>query len=118
MTRKESNIMLCLMAFACFLMLAPSGLAKSQSGSDEATVTIDSFQFQPKKVTVKKGGTVTFTNNDAAPHTVSPAKGANFAGTGRLLKGETKTVQFDQPGTQEYLCDFHPSMKGTVEVVE
>jgi plastocyanin len=102
---------------ACLLMLCPSGQAKSESG-DKAAVTIDSFQFQPKKVTVRKGETVTFTNHDAAPHTVSPAKGATFTGTGRLLKDESKTVQFNDAGTQEYLCDFHPSMKGSVIVVD
>jgi plastocyanin len=88
------------------------------AGSDTASVSIESFQFQPKKVSVRKGGTVTFTNHDAAPHTVSPAKGATFTGTGRLLKGESKTVQFDDVGTQNYGCDFHPSMKGTIVVVD
>jgi plastocyanin len=97
------------------MLLAGSTLAKS-SASDPTVVTIDSFQFQPKKISVHKGDTVTFTNHDAAPHTVSPVEGASFTGTGRLLKNESKSVQFDTAGTQNYCCDFHPSMKGTVEV--
>ena len=107
-----------LLVLASLLVVCPSALAKGESGSDEAVVTIDSFQFKPKKITIKKGQSVSFTNQDAAPHTVSPAKDAKFTGTGRLLKGETKTVEFDEVGTQNYVCDFHPSMKGTINVVE
>lgn len=99
------------------VLLCPNVIAKD-AASDKATVSIDSFQFQPKKITIKKGGVVTFTNHDAAPHTVSPAKDAQFVGTGRLLKDETKTVQFNEVGTQKYLCDFHPSMQGTIVVVD
>jgi plastocyanin len=105
-----------LLVVAAILSLCSNGLAKDVA-SDQVTVTIDSFQFHPDKVSVRKGGAVTFINHDAAPHTVSPASGANFAGTGRLLKGESKTVQFDVEGSQEYSCDFHPSMKGKVVVV-
>jgi plastocyanin len=107
-----------LLVLASFLLVCPSALAKGESGGDEVVVTIDSFQFKPKKITIKKGQSVSFTNHDAAPHTVSPAEGAKFTGTGRLLKGETKSVQFDEVGTQNYICDFHPSMKGTVNVTE
>lgn len=112
-----ANTKRCLLVLASLLVLCPNAIAKAQS-SGEAAVTIDSFQFKPKKITIKKGESVSFTNNDAAPHTVSPANGAKFTGTGRLLKGESKTVEFDEVGTQNYVCDFHPSMKGTINVVE
>ena len=106
-----------LLVFIGLLLLCRAGLTKDEAG-DTASVTIESFQFQPQKITVKKGGSVTFTNHDAAPHTVSPANGAAFSGTGRLLKGDSKAVQFNEVGTQQYACDFHPSMKGTVVVVD
>jgi plastocyanin len=86
--------------------------------ADTATVTIESFQFQPKEVTIKQGGTITFINKDAAPHTVSPAKDSNFTGTGRLLKNESKVVTFSKEGIYNYFCDFHPSMKGSVKVIK
>jgi plastocyanin len=118
MKRKIANAKHCLLVLTSILAVCPNAIAKSESASDEAVVTIDSFQFKPKKITIKKGQSISFTNNDAAPHTVSPAQGAKFTGTGRLLKGESKTVEFDEAGTQNYVCDFHPSMKGTVNVVE
>lgn len=118
MKQKIANAKHYLLVLASLLAVCPSALARGESSADEAVVTIDSFQFKPKKITIKKGQSISFTNNDAAPHTVSPAQGSKFTGTGRLLKGESKTVEFDEVGTQNYVCDFHPSMKGTVNVVE
>jgi len=80
------------------------------------TVVIQSYRFQPKQITVKKGTSVLFINKDDAPHTVSPENRADFTGTGRLLGGEKKVVTFDHPGNVKYFCDFHPSMEGTVVV--
>jgi plastocyanin len=46
---------------------APSGAGTSSSGT---TITEQNFAFSPANVTVKAGDTVTFTNNDSAPHNV------------------------------------------------
>jgi plastocyanin len=85
---------------------------------DKNTVTIESFQYKPAKITIKPGESITFINNDAAPHTVSPEKDGDFAGTGRLLQGDKKTVQFEKSGDYFYYCNFHPSMKGEVKVTQ
>ncbi len=99
--------------------------AVSQSASPESAqstaasnaVTIAGFQFKPDALTVKLGSTVTFTNQDATPHTVTPEKGVKFTGTGRLQKSDSKSVTFDQVGEQSYFCEIHPSMKGKITVV-
>jgi len=80
-------------------------------------VEIEGFQFKPNTVTVKRGSTVTFTNKDATPHTVTPAKGGKFTGTGRLQKNESKQVTFNEVGEQNYYCEIHPSMIGKVKVI-
>ena len=103
--------------------LAAAGLVcvaslAAYAAPEQAEVKISGFAFNPKTITVKKGGTVTFTNQDAAPHTVTPDKDSHFEGTGRMLKNESKTVTFGEAGVQHYFCDIHPSMKGTVKVVE
>ena len=41
------------------------------AGADDAAVKIDNFTFTPKSVTVKAGTTVTWTNQDDIPHTVT-----------------------------------------------
>lgn len=84
----------------------------------QSKVTIEGFQFKPASLTVKVGSSVVFTNKDSAPHTVTPAKGATFTGTGRINSNESKTVVFNQVGSQPYFCELHPSMKGTINVVK
>lgn len=84
------------------------------AGTDD-TVTIASFAFSPATLKVKVGTTVTWTNTDSAPHTVSWADGS--PGSGRLGVGGTAyTRTFDSPGTFAYACGIHPAMKGTVVV--
>jgi len=84
----------------------------------EAEVIIRGFQYLPPEITLKRGGKVTFTNLDSTPHTATPVAGAQFQGTGRLRRNESKTVAFEVAGIQEYFCDIHPSMVGRVVVVE
>jgi plastocyanin len=87
------------------------------AAAQSVTVTIEGFQFKPNVLTVKRGTTVMFINNDAVPHTVTPEKGAKFTGTGRLQKNDSKQVTFNQVGTQHYFCEIHPSMKGQITVI-
>ena len=81
-----------------------------------ATVTIQAFKYNPASVTVKSGGTVTFTNMDTVAHTVSPASGAAFTGSGNIAAGASATVTFPTAGTANYKCDYHASMLGSVTV--
>jgi plastocyanin len=83
-----------------------------------ATVTIESFQFTPNNIKLKKGGKVTFINKDTTPHTVTPEMGSKFVGTGRLANNESKTIVFDNVGVQNYFCEIHPSMMGQITVVD
>ncbi len=80
--------------------------------ADTVQVQMKDFKFQPAQVTVPSGGTVTWTNMDAAPHDVkfSDAESPN------MKKGETYSKAFDKPGTYDYICEIHPAMKGTVVV--
>lgn len=96
---------------------APSA-AGAGSGSKTATVTIKGFAFGPASVTIAKGGTVTFTNSDSATHTVT--SGANRTKDGKFDQqvsgGADTTITLDTPGTYEYFCNIHSSMKGTITV--
>lgn len=88
---------------------APAG--GSKPSSEAQTVKIAEFKFGDP-VTIPVGGKVTWVNEDAAPHN---AVGDTFK-TADLEKGESDTVTFDKPGTYNYICTFHPYMKGTVIV--
>jgi plastocyanin len=76
-------------------------------------VKISGFTFQPGEVTIAKGGTVTWTNDDSVTHTV---KFADSQSPG-LQKGDTYSKTFDSAGAFDYSCGIHPTMKGTVIVV-
>jgi plastocyanin len=55
-----------------------------------------------------------WTNEDGAPHTAT-ARDESFD-TGRLDGDESGEVKFAEPGTFEYICDFHSWMEGRIVV--
>src|SRR6188472_1296178 len=90
---------------------APSGeAAKSEK------VEIVEFTYQPDPVVVQAGGKVTWQNQDTAPHTATADDGSFDTGT--IEKGKIGSETFKDAGTFTYFCVIHPTMHGTVEVVE
>jgi plastocyanin len=89
-------------------------MATHASASSAAAVGIKEFAFTPATLTVPVGTTVTWTNHDENPHTVTSATGA-FRSAG-LSNEETFTQTFTRPGTYQYFCALHPHMKATVIV--
>lgn len=89
--------------------------------SDQAvstnSVTISDFAFSPASITVKKGTTVTWTNQDSVAHTVTSDSG-NMLDSPLFSEGETFSFTFNQTGTFTYHCTPHPQMKGTVVVTQ
>lgn len=82
-------------------------------------VTIKDFDFQPAKIQIKVGTTVTWTNQDSARHDVAPVVDSpDFVGSELLAKGESYSFTFTKAGTYDYICSPHPYMEGTVEVIE
>lgn len=80
-------------------------------------VTIASFKFAPATLTVKKGTTVTWTNQDSVGHTVTSDAGSELDSE-LLEKGASYSHTFDTVGTFAYHCTPHPNMKATVVVIE
>ena len=78
------------------------------------TVTIQNFAFAPATVTIKAGSTLTWTNQDQEPHTVSAMAGPFHSPT--LNTGQSYHYTFTTPGRFEYLCTIHPFMTATVVV--
>lgn len=78
------------------------------------SVRIVDFAFGPASVTVNVGDTVTWTNEDSAPHTATADDGSFDTGT--LGRGQRGSHTFPAAGTVTYYCNVHPSMTGTVVV--
>ncbi len=92
---------------------APGAKVAARKGPD--TVAIADFLFGPETLQVKAGQYVTWTNTDDSPHQVSLG-GPGGVRTAVMLKGQSRTLKFEQPGTFDYICGLHPGMKGKVEV--
>jgi plastocyanin len=82
-----------------------------------SSLTTDAYQ--PNPVQVSTGATVTWTNDDAQPHTAT--SGQNVTPDGRFDSGimapaATFSHTFTQAGEYPYFCILHPNMVGTVSV--
>jgi plastocyanin len=90
---------------------APSGEAQKSE-----KVQIVEFTYEPDPVVIQAGGKVIWQNEDTAPHTATADDGS--FDTGIIEKGKLGSATFKEPGTFTYFCEVHPTMHGTVEVVE
>jgi plastocyanin len=86
----------------------------AEADADASSVTIAEFAFGPQELAVAAGTTVTWTNEDWAPHTATAEDGS--FDSGRLDQGASFEHTFDEPGTFAYFCTFHPGMMGSVVV--
>lgn len=96
---------------------APASQAASAPAASAAagTVTIQGFAFGPPDSVAAAGGTVTWTNKDDAPHTVT-FDDASLTSSGNLAKDQSFSATFATAGTYAYKCAIHPSMTGKVTV--
>ena len=78
-------------------------------------VAIKGFAFGPQVIEAKVGEEITWTNDDAAPHTVT-AKSGGDVDSGTIAQGASFSFTPRQAGTIAYFCEIHPSMTGTIEV--
>ena len=77
-------------------------------------VSIANFAFTPATLTIAAGETVTWSNDDGAPHGLAYKDGAK--GDRCAAPGAKFARTFDKPGSFDYLCAVHPYMSGKVVV--
>ena len=82
-------------------------------GDGSTTADIAGFAF-PAGLSVPAGTTITWTNRDRAPHTVTFDDGS--CSSGSIGAGASRTVRYDLPGTYPFHCAIHPNMTGSLEV--
>lgn len=73
------------------------------------------FAYQMANIQVRAGTTVTWTNQDNVPHSVTFKNGMKDSGL--LSQGQSFSYTFNTPGTYQYYCAVHPYMVATVTVV-
>ena len=99
------------------ILIAGSGLflGHDQAEAATASVAISNFAFTPASQTVTVGDTVTWTNNGAAPHTVTSDTGTTLD-SGNMATNATYSKVFTAAGTYPYHCAIHPAMVASVIV--
>ena len=91
--------------------------ADKSGGGKAVTVDIPAIEFDPAEVTVKAGTTITWTNSDDLPHTVTKdgGPGGDFD-SGNLEPGDEFELTVDVKGTVDYVCTIHPGQAGKFTV--
>jgi PQQ-dependent dehydrogenase (methanol/ethanol family) len=74
----------------------------------------DEYVFQPVRIKVKAGSSVTWTNDGKEAHAATAQDGSWT--TGEVQPGKSATVKFDKPGTYTYICKDHPWSYGQLIV--
>ena len=101
--------------FACVLMLAAVfGTAGAHAAGKSHTVRMEGIKFIPERLEVNAGDTVTWTNKDLVPHTVTAKKLS--VESGDIAPSKTWTFTARQKGEIDYICRLHPIMKGVLIV--
>jgi amicyanin len=98
--------------------IAAESSPDNSSPAQSSAIDIRNFAYSPAALTIKKGETVTWTNQDTVRHDVRVTSGPVTFTSALLGKGESFSHTFDQVGTYEYICSPHPYMKGTVTVTD
>lgn len=80
-------------------------------------VSIQNYAFSPQVITVQKGRTVIWTNNDSTAHTIT-FDDAAIPNSGPLNMGAGFSLAFDHAGTFTYHSMAYPDVTGTVIVTD
>jgi plastocyanin len=100
--------------FAMTPMIWPIGAALAATQPAAKVVHIANFTFASPAITVKRGTTVTWVNDDDIPHTVV-ANDKSFKSK-VLDTGDRFSVTFNKAGQIAYFCSLHPRMTAKVIV--
>ncbi|MGH9132337.1 MAG: cupredoxin domain-containing protein [Ilumatobacteraceae bacterium] len=93
--------------------VAASAVPADAAAAAPVVITIAGFGFSA--ATVAPGATVTVTNTDSVPHTVTATNGEFSSGI--IDPGASVTFAAPaQPGAYTYFCEVHPSMQATLTV--
>lgn len=81
------------------------------------TVKITGMRFEPAKVTVARGDTIDWVNEDLVAHSVTSAAAGRFD-SHAIAPGGKWRYRAMASGRYPYACTFHPTMQATLIVKE
>jgi plastocyanin len=107
----KKSVTILLVIFFVATLTATSVSAKT------VDVSIKNYAFNPASVGVSKGDFVMWTNYDNVDHAVLTTSGPVIISSGDIHPGKSYEVRMTTPGTYDYKCSIHPTMRGTLKVV-
>lgn len=96
----------------------PVSTADAAPAATTHDVAIELFQYQPDVIEIEAGDSVTWSNADAIEHSATFASNEMDIDTGLFQQDESITLTFPESGTYDYFCTRHPTMTGSVIVLE
>ncbi len=123
----------CLATLLSLILVATlAGCGGGDSGtkvlSGEVTVKMKNLNYDPKKLTIKKGTKLTFVNMDAMEHDVTQVDAKDLGKkepgwkSDIIAPGKSWSITLDQPGVYPILCvqygHFTAGMMGEITVVD
>jgi len=101
-----------LIAVVAFLAGISAGYAAERSIRQKGKV------FSEAEVTIKKGESLLFVNDDSIAHNVLSTSPAHRFNLGLIQPGNATPVTFKNTGELNIICAIHPTMKMAVKVVD
>jgi amicyanin len=101
------------------LLLTAAGVVLPAATAQAATthqIVMSGYAFSPRSLTITAGDTVTWVNEDQAPHNVKTVSGPASFQSSMLNKGGVFSHTFSTPGTYDYECTVHPGMTAALVV--
>jgi plastocyanin len=100
---------------AVVLTVCATGLGAGEPPKPKThTVTMENMRFQPETLTVSRGDTIVWINKDLVPHTATSKTGGFDSQVIQAAKSWRFTAA--KKGKFAYICTFHPTMTGTLQV--
>jgi plastocyanin len=84
----------------------------------ERSITQKGKVFSETELTIKKGDTLIFVNDDSITHNIFSTSSGNTFNIGAQAPGISTPVKFANAGEVSVLCAIHPRMQMAVKVVE
>ncbi|MEY9999453.1 plastocyanin [Sinorhizobium fredii] len=97
---------------AILTLLLGAAAVAAPSQAETIEVTIDRLVYTPAEIAAKVGDEVEWINKDALVHTATVKGGADVL----LPAKKSGSLLLQEPGSFDYICRYHPNMKGHITV--
>lgn len=97
---------------AIVLLSMGAAAAAAPSQAETIQVAIDRLVYLPAEIEAKVGDEVEWINRDALVHTATVEGGADVL----LPANKTGRLVLQEAGSFDYICRYHPNMKGHITV--